>query len=237
MTKNFANQVNNLLRISKRILLVEHDPVKRGNLVRFFQQGKHEVEIAKDGMKASEKIKSGTYDLFVIDKSLPYNDAMTLYKSIKNKNLNTPVIFISDQKELEEGIYTIAYENFEKNFESTLKTIIEQSLKANGQNIQEEPDIYRIGNFTLDMRLRLLRYKDGKPVQLTPKEGKLLKFLITYKNKLVDKKTLQKKVWYNDENVSLGSMNVYISRLRKLLKKDKRVNITNVYKEGFIISD
>jgi len=193
MTRNFVNQVNNLLRISKRILLVEHDPVKRGNLMRFLQQDKHEVDVAKDGMTASEKIKSGTYDLFIIDKNLPYNDALTLYRSIKNNNLNTPVIFITDKKEAEEGIYTITYENFEKNFESILKMIIEQSLKAAGQNIQEEQDIYRIGNFTLDPRLRLLRYKDEKPVKLTPKESKLLKLLIAYNNKLVDKKTLQKK--------------------------------------------
>ncbi len=159
MTRNFVNQVNNLLRISKRILLVEHDPLKRGNLMRFLQQDKHEVDITKDGMTASEKIKSGTYDLFIIDKNLPYNDALTLYRSIKNNNLNTPVIFITVKKEAEEGIYTITYENFEKNFESILKMIIEQNLKAAGQNIQEEQDIYRIGNFTLDPLLRLLAIK------------------------------------------------------------------------------
>ena len=75
------------------------------------------------------------------------------------------------------------------------------------------------------------------PVKLTPKENKLLKLLISINSKLVDKNTLQKKVWYNDEKLSFGNMNVYISRLRKLLQKDKNVIITNVYKEGFIISD
>ncbi len=236
MTKNFVNQVNRLLKISKRILLVEHDPVKRGGLERFLKQEKHEVDVAKDGMTASEKIKAGTYDLFIIDKNLPYNDAMTLYNSIKNKNLNTPVIFISNEKEADD-IYVIEFENFENDFENVLKRIIEQTLRTNVQNEATKPEIYRIGNFTLDPRLRLLRYNDGTPVKLTPKESKLLKLLIAYNNKLVDKKTLQKKVWYNDENISFGSMNVYISRLRKLLQKDKNINITNVYKTGFMLTD
>lgn len=235
MTRNFVNQVDRLLKISKNILLVEHDPVKRTELAGFLKQQKHEVVVAKDGLTASEKINTDTYDLFVIDKSLPYNDAMTLYRSIKNKNLNTPVIFIANQTE-ESEVVTIAYDSFKEHFEQTLKTIIEQSLKIQEQNNQEEAGLYRIGNFSLDSRLRLLRYKDHAPVKLTPKESKLLKLLITFNNKLVDKNTLQKKVWYNDENVSFGSMNVYISRLRKLLQKDENVQITNVYKVGFKIS-
>ncbi len=215
--------------------MVEHDPVKRGNLVRFLKQEKHEVDVAKDGMTASEKINTGTYDLFIIDRNLPYNDAMTLYRSIKNKNLSTPVIFISSQEEGDE-FFTIAYDNFEDDFEKVMRMVVEQALQSKMQNNSELPEIYKIGNFTLDPRLRLLRHKDGETVKLTPKENKLLKLLITYNNKLVHKNTLQKKVWYNDENVSFGSMNVYISRLRKLLKKDKSVNITNVYKTGFKIS-
>ena len=235
MTKNFVNQIDRLLKISKKILLVEHDPVKRGSLERFLKQQKHEVEVAKDGMTASEKINTGTYDLFIIDRSLPYNDAMTLYRSIKNKNLKTPVVFIVDQED-DEVFFSIKYDSFEKDFGRIMRTVTEQSLQSKEQENQKEPEVYKIGGFTLDPRKRVLRYKDGDSVKLTPKETKLLKLLIMHNNKLVHKNTLQKKVWYNDENVSFGSMNVYISRLRKLLKKDKNVNITNVYKTGFKIS-
>ncbi len=235
MTKNFVNQIDRLLKISKKILLVEHDPVKRGSLERFLKQQKHEVEVAKDGMTASEKINTGTYDLFIIDRSLPYNDAMTLYRSIKNKNLKTPVVFIVDQED-DEVFFSIKYDSFEKDFGRIMRTVTEQSLQSKEQENRKEPEVYKIGGFTLDPRKRVLRYKDGDSVKLTPKETKLLKLLIMHNNKLVHKNTLQKKVWYNDENVSFGSMNVYISRLRKLLKKDKNVNITNVYKTGFKIS-
>ncbi len=235
MTKNFVNQIDQLLKISKRILLVEHDPIRRSEIFNFLKQQKHEIFVAKDGMSASEKINVDTYDLFIIDKNLPYNDAMTLYRSIKNKRLNTPVIFITDKKE-ECEVAMIEYNNFKENFISTLKSIIENTLQAKSQDDDSNKETYTIGAFTLDPKFRLLRYKDNAPVKLTPKETKLLKLLIKFNNKLVDKNTLQQKVWYNDENISFGSMNVYISRLRKLLKKDKNVNITNVYKVGFKIS-
>ncbi len=238
MTGNLANQVALLLKISKRILLVENDPVKRADLISFLQQHNHEVIAVKDGMTALEKINAETYDLLIIDKNLPYNDANTLHKSIKNKNLNISVIFITNnEQEGTDDFFTVEYEVFKKNFIGILKKIIENNLHENLRKSEIEKGLYRIGAFILDPKSRQLRYKDSAPVKLTPKETKLLKLLITYNNKLVHKSVLQKKVWYNDENVSFSSMNVYISRLRKLLKKDKNINIKNVYKTGFKISD
>ncbi len=236
MTRVFLNHVNQILKSSKRILLVEHDSIKQHDLVNFLQQQNHEVVVAKNGLRASEKINSETFDLFIIEKSLPYDDAMTLYRSIINKNLNIPVIFITDEKELCE-VVTIEYKKFKENFISTLKEVIENTLRSKSKDLEMKKELYRIGSFTLDFKSRLLFYKDDEPLKLTPKESKLLKLLITHNDKLVDKKYLQKKIWHTDgEKLSYSSMNVYISRLRKLLKKDKSVSITNVYKTGFKLS-
>ena len=238
MTGNLANQVSLLLKVSKRILLVENDPVKRADLVAFLNKHNHEVVAVKDGMSALEKINNETFDLLVIDKNLPFNDAVTLYQSIRNKNLNISAIFITNKKQSgTDDFYTVEYREFKNNFVEILKKIIENNLRENLRKSEIEKGVYRIGAFTLDPQKRLLRYKDNAPIKLTPKESKLLKLLITHNNKLVHKSVLQKKVWHNDENVSFSSMNVYISRLRKLLKKDKNVNIKNVYKTGFKISD
>lgn len=75
---------------------------------------------------------------------------------------------------------SIAYETFKEDFEKTLKTIIKQSLQNKANEAEPETDLYKIGNFTLNARLRMLSYKGQKPVKLTPKENKLLKLLITY---------------------------------------------------------
>ena len=235
MTVNFSTKIDQILRLGKRVLLVEHDSVRQSELVPFLQQQKNDVVVAKNGLTASEKINSGAFDLIIIDKNLPYNDAITLYNSIKNRNLTLPVIFITDKEENCE-VATIKYKDFKQKFLDTLKKIIEKNLRSSQEKSDADNDLYKIGDFTLDYKSRQLCYKDGTAVKLTPKESKLLKLLITNNNKLVDKNLLQKKVWYNDEKVNYSSMNVYISRLRKLLKKDKKVNITNVYKTGFKIS-
>ena len=231
--KTFKKQIDEILQLSKRILVVEHDLTKRNELVSFLKQQNHEVIIAKDGLSASEMINYQTFDLFIIDKYLPYNDAFTLYHSIKNKSLNTPVILITNHEE-ECEIVSIAYENFKKNFVCTLKKIIENSLK---KEEEEQERQYKIGAFTLDPKLRILHYKNEHSIRLTKKESKLLKILISYNYRLVHKNVLKEKVWYNDDNVSNKTMNVYVSRLRKILKNDKNISIKNVYKKGFILTD
>ena len=238
MKSDFLNRVDQILRLGKRILLVEHDSYRRSDLENFLHQQNNEVVVAKNGLTASEKINSGTFDLIIIDKDLPYNDAITLYNSIKSRNLNIPVIFIAGQTEQNTNseIDVLLYKDFKEKYKETLRKIIEKNLHAYQEKSDAENDIYKIGGFTLDYKRRLLRFEDGVPVKLTPKESKLLKLLITNNNKLVDKSLLQKKVWHDNGKVNYSSMNVYISRLRKLLKKDKSINITNVYKTGFKIS-
>ena len=230
--KNFKEQIDKILQMSKRILIVEHDSVKSKELVSFLKKQNHEVFLAKDGLSASENINNQTFDLFIIDKDLPFNDAFTLYHSIKNKNMQVPVIFIADPEEKCE-VVSIAYENFKKNFVCTFKKIMESSLEKD----KEKELQYKIGAFTLNPNQRILYYKDEYSIKLTRKESKLLKILIVYNYKLVHKKLLLEKVWFNNDDVSNKTMNVYISRLRKILKKDKNIRIKNVYKTGFILLD
>lgn len=236
MVEKLSNHIGQIMRMTKRILLVEHETERQNDLIAFLQQQNNEVVVAKNGLIALEKINSGTYDLVIIDINLPYNDAITLYDSIKSRDINVPVVVIAEQNETCKAV-TIAYKDFKKKFYDVHRTIVENILRANYKKFDAENNLYRIGDFILDYKYRQLRYKDHSPVRLTPKENKILRLLIIHNNKLVNKKLLQKKVWYNDEKVNYSSINVYISRLRKLLEKDKNVNIINVYKEGFIISD
>lgn len=235
MIQKFSTQIDQMGHLSKKILLVEHDMIKRNNLVVFLRQLNHDVVVAEDGFLALELINSQSFDLFLIDKMLPYNDAFTLYGSIKNKNLNVPVIFLTESGDFCNEIH-IEYTNFEKRFLPLLKEMIRKSLN-NDEKTSQEVEIYKIGAFTLNPTLRILQYADGKSTKLTPKENKLLKLLITNNYKLVHKQLLHEKVWYNDERISYKTMNVYVSRLRKILRKDKNIRITNIYKTGFILSD
>jgi len=225
-----TNQTN-MKVLSKKILLVDHDLDQKENILSRLLQSKHDVVWVQNGIIALDKFKNEYFDLVLINKDLPFKDADSLSISIANSKRNIPVFFLVNKKSQVNG-NTIFVSDFDKEFETRAN-----NFPAPQKKEVEIKDVYQIGDYSLNTKLRLLTYKDEKPVKLSPKENKLLRILIQNKGELVTKELLIKKVWYNDELFNLKSIGVYITKLRKLLKKDPDIQIINVYKVGFIIKD
>jgi len=223
-SKNYRNNHG------KKILLVEHNERIRNKISNYLNHF-NEVDIAVNGIIGLEKFKQEFYDLVIIDKNLPYKDAEVLAESIQKNFSNVPILFISEQEEKNMKNH-ILIKNFEKEYEKYL--LDTQPVKTNETTTRK--NIYQIGNYKFDAKKRYLWYRNETPVKLSPKLNKLLRILIENKDHLVTKELLIKKVWYNDEAQNLKSMGVYITKLRKILEKDSRIKINNVYKTGFILT-
>ena len=217
---------------NQKILLVEHIDKVRKCIVDYLSSNGHQIEVALNGMVALDKFKSNYYDLIIIEKNLPYKDAQSLTESIKNSFNKIPVLYISHQYD-EKTKPLILLQNFEKDFSA----FFEQAKHFGNEKpkIEKEQNLFKIGNYTLNTTTRELQFKNEKPVKLSPKLNKLLRILMQHEGKLVTKELLIKKVWYNDKDLNLKSIGVYITKLRKLLAKDPSVNINNIYKKGFIL--
>jgi len=223
-----TNQTNPKV-LSKKILLVDHDLDQKETIMSKLLRANHEVTWAKNGIVALEKFKNEYFDLVLINKHLPYKDADSLDISIKNSKSNVPVFFLVTN-EIYTGANYISVHNFDKEF--NLKTN-HYSLGISDEN--EIKEIYQIGKYHLNTRLRLLSYNNEKPVKLSPKENKMLRIFIQNEGKLVTKEYLIKKVWYQNGLKNLKSIGVYITKMRKLLSKDPNIEIINEYKIGFIL--
>jgi DNA-binding response regulator rprY len=92
---------------------------------------------------------------------------------------------------------------------------------------------FQIGDFFLNSKLRFLRYKDEEPLKLSPKENELLRLLALHENDLMPRELALNKIWKDDNYFTSRSMDVYIAKLRKYLKKDENVEIVNIHGEGF----
>ncbi len=218
--------------INQKILLVEHVDDVRDCIVNYLRSNGHRVDVALNGMVALDKFKSNYYDLIIIDKNLPYNDAVSLAESIENSFTKVPILYISD-RDNDKNKPLILIQNFEKDFSNYFV----YTQKSTPQSKNNNKHIYQAGAYTLNTISRQLQYKNETPVKLSPKLNKLLRILIQHKGDLVTKELLIKKVWYNEEALNLKSIGVYITKLRKLLMKDPTVKINNVYKIGFILTD
>ena len=221
-----------------RILYVEDDLnlsfVTRDNLER----AGYTIDFCDDGISAFEKITNGKYDLFILDIMLPKIDGYTLARKIREKDESVPILFLSAKSTKDDKIYGLqlgADDYITKPFsieELILK--IEIFLKRNtvdSARTQKE-SVFLIGNFSFSQARQQL--VQGNTVQpLTHRESELLAFLCKRKDSIVKRDDILMEVWGNDNFFASRSLDVFISRLRKMLRSDPSVKIENIHNIGY----
>lgn len=110
-----------------------------------------------------------------------------------------------------------------------IKAVLQRNF---GEEEKFEQEEFTIGKFHFNAKLRQLVY-EGKSQKLSPKENELLRLLAIYKNDLMPREIALTRIWHDDNYFTSRSMDVYIAKLRKYLKKDPNVEIVNIHGEGF----
>jgi len=98
--------------------------------------------------------------------------------------------------------------------------------------VQKKEDKYSIGGYSFDTLQQLLTFNDHT-IKLTTKESELLELLCRHKNEILERNFALKAIWIDDNYFNARSMDVYITKLRKYLKKDPSVKILNVHGKGY----
>jgi len=225
--------------VNKKILLVEDDPNFGIVLKDYLSMNDFDVTLAKNGMEGFEKFRKDNFDLCILDVMMPYKDGFTLAKEIREKDDNVPIIFLTAKTMKEDVLkgYKVGADDYlNKPFDSEvllfkIKAIIQRkSTESLADSKQFE---FVIGNFHLNSKLRFLTFKDEEPIKLSPKENELLRLLALHENDLMPRELALTKIWRDDNYFTSRSMDVYIAKLRKYLKKDEDVEILNIHGEGF----
>lgn len=224
---------------TKKILLVEDDPNFGSVLRDYLVINDFEVVLAKNGMEGFEKFKKGTYDLCILDVMMPYKDGYTLAREIREKNQEVPIIFLT-AKTLKEDVlkgYKVGADDYlNKPFDSEVLLMkIKAIMQRKASDAKPDSTLFefQIGKFHLNSKLRFLTFEKDEPIKLSPKESELLKMLALHVNDLMPRELALTKIWRDDNYFTSRSMDVYIAKLRKYLKKDERVEILNIHGEGF----
>ena len=221
-----------------RILYVEDDLtlsfVTRDNL----EMRGYSVESCEDGMTALDKITTHSYDICILDVMLPKMDGFTLARKIRKFNEAIPIIFLTARSTSEDKIFGLQQggdDYITKPFsieELVLK--IEVFLKRSKVELRQEVKNKTIhfSNFTFAPENLRLTY-DDTVLNLTHREAVLLEFLLEHRDKVLRREEILNAVWGNDHFFSSRSMDVFISRLRKLLISDPAVKIESVHNVGY----
>jgi two-component system OmpR family response regulator len=220
----------------KSILLAEDDD-NLGQLLQTFLKAKgYQVELARNGKHAYEKYTDGHFDFCIFDVMMPEMDGFTLAKEVRLIDPRVPILFLTAKAMKEdklEGFESGADDYMTKPFTmEELLARIEAILRRTSAADTDESDMQQIGTIQYEPVSRILHLKEENK-KLTTKEGQLLHLLCKNRNEVLDRQAALRAIWGDDNYFNGRSMDVYIAKLRKLLKEDERIEILNIHGKGF----
>jgi len=220
-----------------KILIVEDDPNLGQILAEYLQLKGMETTLRKDGEEGLRQYKESKYDLLILDIMMPKKDGFTLAQEIRNTDEFTPIIFLTAKSMKEDtirGLKIGADDYMTKPFsmEELLLRIQAITKRIARQDSGVENGIHQIGMFQFDNQNQLLTSQNGV-IKLTTKESELLNMLVQNKNETLSRTLALKTVWGDDSYFNARSMDVYITKLRKLLREDPSIKIITIHGEGF----
>lgn len=225
----------------KRILLVEDDP-NLGLLLQDYLQlkGKFDVVLCVDGDEGLKAFTKQDFDLCILDVMMPKKDGFTLGKEIRKINQDVPIIFATAKTMMEDkaSAYDLGGDDYiTKPFRiEELLLRINALLKRVAVKDTAEPGsaqtLFQIGDYTFDYTTQLIDYK-GQLQKLSTKEAELLQLLCLKKNAVLTREEALLSIWHDDNYFNGRSMDVFLSKLRKYLREDPKVEILNVHGKGY----
>lgn len=203
-----------------KLLIIEDDENILSFLKRGFIEDGYIVESATDGEDGEYFAIHNTYDVIILDWMLPYKNGIEIIKSLRKRNITTPIIMLSAKSEIKDKISGLEcgaddYLSKPFSYEELRARVDALHRRKVSQGVNE----MHISNITINLEIKNVK-KDNIDVQLTAKEYELLIFLIKHKNTMVSNAMIEEQLWENQAYINSNVIQVTIYHLRKKLSKE-----------------
>lgn len=203
-----------------RALIVEDDKLLANRLSSFISE-KFESDICYDGNEALEKLKNNTYNLIIADSILPKVNALGIIKELQKKELFIPVLVISSTEYHSDKAEVLEYpmaDYFIKN-QGINKFLITVDNLLQRFNNKKDNSTISYKNLTVDLKNEIATFDNIVLENVKGKYLDLLYFFILNNNIILKKEEIFDRVWGVTSETTINAIEVYISGLRKELKK------------------
>ena len=220
----------------KRILYVEDDEtlafLTADNLEQHF-----DVTHCANGKEAFQLFCKEPFDLCVLDIMLPDMDGFEIATEIRKRNQEIPIIFLSAKTMKDDRIkglklgaddYLVKPYSIEELI-LKIEIFLNRSQKSTDNSHQKQ---YTFGSFQFEPENYLLK-NDNQSITLTEREASLLKLFLDNPNTVLKREKILIELWGSDDYFLGRSLDVFISRLRKIIKEETHVRIENIPRVGF----
>ena len=219
-----------------KILLCEDDE-SLGMLLREYLQAKnYNVTLAPDGEAGYQLFTNDKFDLCILDVMMPKKDGFTLAQDIRKINNVVPIVFLTAKSlkdDVLEGFRIGADDYITKPFSMEEMLLrIEAIMRRISGKRNKNGNEYQLGSMIFDIQKQTLTTNKGI-IKLTTKECDLLALLVQNANNILERDYALKTIWIECTTYNARSMDVYITKLRKIIKDDPEVEIINIHGKGY----
>jgi DNA-binding response OmpR family regulator len=205
-----------------KILLAEDEPNVAGLINKGLVEKGHSVTVAPDGALGLEIALSNSFDVMILDIMLPNMSGMELCKQLRQKNIFTPILFLTalgTTENIVAGLNAGGDDYLIKPFKFAELEARLKSLHRRMQVQHAEDDSASFGNVHVNLASKIVTF-GGEQVSLTSTEFRLLEYLLKNKNRVVSRIEILEHVWGIDFNMGTNVVDVYVNYLRKKIDKD-----------------
>ena len=221
------------------VLLAEDDLNLGQLLAEYLEMKGFLATLYRDGEAAWEGYRLQHPDLCILDVMMPKEDGFTVARRIRAVDTDTPIIFLTAknlQQDRIEGFMLGADDYLTKPFSMQelllrMQAILRRTHPETPREMAPDATLL-IGRLEFQPATRTLGC-NGETQTLTNKEAQLLHLLARHMNETLPRSLALTQIWGEDTYYNARSMDVYITKLRKILKRDDRLQILTVHGEGF----
>ena len=204
-----------------RVLIVEDDEETAGYIAKGLKESGFSATVAHDGKEGLLLAASEDFDIAIVDRMLPGLDGLSLVETLRGTGKELPVVFLSAMGSVEErvkGLRSGADDYLVKPFAfSELLARIEVLLRRGSGTATETA--LRVADLELDLLSRTVR-RGERPIELQPREFKILEYLMRHAGRVVTRVMLLENVWDYHFDPQTNVVDVHISRLRQKIDKE-----------------
>jgi two-component system OmpR family response regulator len=227
------------VQAAMRILVIEDDRETASYLTKALSEAGHAADHAYDGPSGLELATSGGYDVVVVDRMLPKLDGLALIERLRAGGNRVPILILSALGQVDDRVTGLRaggddYLTKPYAFSELLARV---EVLGRRSTPREAETHYRVGDLELD-RLSRKVVRGGEPINLQPREFRLLEYLMKNAGTVVTRTMLLEKVWDYHFDPQTNVIDVHMSRLRaKIDKGFERPLLHTVRGAGYVLRD
>ncbi len=207
-----------------RVLIIEDDRQTAKFLRKGLAESGHVADHAATGSEGLEMALSGSYDALIVDRMLPGLDGLTLIQELRRQDIATPVLILSALGKVDDrvrGLKAGGDDYLVKPYAFSELLARLEALARRAGSKETVATSLRVADLELDLLSRTVR-RSGRPIELQPREFKLLEYLMRHAGQVITRTMLLENVWDYHFDPQTNVIDVHVSRLRAKIDKDFR---------------